>query len=392
MSHPDASRLHAAMREQVDLEFLPCVSTVLLQGREIVDRFCYGYADREAGIPLREDHIFRGFSNTKLATSCAALLLWEEGRFRLDDPVERFLPELANRQVLRPNAASIDDTEPARSPITIRQLMTHTSGLSYGVFDPGTVLFDAYKRMAVLDHRHTLAEQVGILANLPLNYHPGDRWEYSIATDVLARLVEVISGERFGAFLARRIFEPLDMVDTDFFVPASKRDRFTALYVGVDIPDPTKPGLLRADDLPYPGAYLCRVANESGGGGLVTTLGDTVRLIQGLMPGGDTLLKPDTIAMMGSNQLPEGRWIGFPNMAPMAGRGFGLGSSVAVRQGPFDPAEIASEVSWGGLAGTLWWYNPRLNIAAVLMTQRYFGQGNPYVIAFKQQAYKALGY
>ena len=227
---------------------------------------------------------------------------------------------------------------------------------------------------------------------LPLSFHPGARWEYSRATDVLGRLIEVVSGESFGAFLARRIFQPLGMVDTDFHVPESKVSRFTTLYVGVDIADPTKPGLLRAVDKPYPGAYLKRVANESGGGGLVTTLGDTVRLIQSLQANGLTLLKPETIALMGTNQLPAGQWVEFPNFPPMVGRGFGLGSSVAVRPGPLDPEEIAGEVSWGGLAGTSWWYNHRLNIAGVLMTQRYFGQGNPFVIAFKQQAYKALGH
>ncbi|TRZ54726.1 MAG: class A beta-lactamase-related serine hydrolase [Rhodocyclaceae bacterium] len=380
------------MRDQVDQQFLPCVSTALLRGREVVDTYCYGYADKETRVALREDHIFRAFSNTKLATSSAALLLWEEGRFQLDDPIDQYIPELANRHVLRPNATRIEDTEPARSRITIRQLMTHTSGLSYGIFDPGTVLFAAYNKAAVGSPTKTLQEQVNTLATLPLAFHPGARWEYSRATDVLGRLIEVVSGEGFGTFLARRIFEPLGMVDTDFYVPESKASRFTTLYVGVDIADPTKPGLLRADDKPYPGAYLKRMANESGGGGLVTTLGDTVRLIQSLQADGPTLLKPETIALMGTNQLPTGQWVEFPNIPPMVGRGFGLGSSVAVSPGPLDPEEIASEVSWGGLAGTSWWYNPRLNIAGVLMTQRYFGQGNPFVIAFKQQAYKAFGY
>jgi len=388
----NSNSLHAAMRDQVDQQFLPCVSTALLRGREVVDTYCYGYADKETRVALREDHIFRAFSNTKLATSSAALLLWEEGRFQLDDPIDQYIPELANRHVLRPNATRIEDTEPARSRITIRQLMTHTSGLSYGIFDPGTVLFAAYNKAAVGSPTKTLQEQVNTLATLPLAFHPGARWEYSRATDVLGRLIEVVSGEGFGTFLARRIFEPLGMVDTDFYVPESKASRFTTLYVGVDIADPTKPGLLRADDKPYPGAYLKRMANESGGGGLVTTLGDTVRLIQSLQADGPTLLKPETIALMGTNQLPTGQWVEFPNIPPMVGRGFGLGSSVAVSPGPLDPEEIASEVSWGGLAGTSWWYNPRLNIAGVLMTQRYFGQGNPFVIAFKQQAYKAFGY
>jgi len=392
MTRVQAQTLHHAMRAQVDQQFLPCVSTVLMRGREVVDTFCYGHADKEAGIPLREDHIFRAFSNTKLITSCAVLLMWEEGRFQLDDPVERFIPALANRQVLRPGAKTIGDTEPARSLITIRQLLTHTSGLSYGVFDPGTVLFGAYNQAGVLNPGQTLEEMMDVLAPLPLSFQPGTRWEYSVATDVLSRLVEVISGERFSAFLARRIFGPLGMVDTDFYVPAAKRDRLTAFYMGVDLANPTKSGLLRADDKPYPGAYLQPVPRESGGGGLVTTLGDTARLVQSLIPGGPTLLKPETIAMMGGNQLPEGRWIQFPGFPAMVGRGFGLGSSVAVSPGSLDPAEISSELSWGGLAGTMWWINPRLNIAGVLMTQRHFGFGNPYGVIYKRKAYEAMGY
>lgn len=384
--------LHAAMQAQVDQEFLPGVSTAVLRGRDVVDVYCYGYADKEAGIALREDHIFRAFSNTKLVTSCAILLLWEEGRLQLDDPIEKYVPELANRRVLRPNATSIDDTEPAKSSITIRQLMTHTSGLSYGIFDPSTVLAKAYNAAQLRHPAKPMKVFIAALAPLPLAFHPGTRWEYSIATDVLGSVVEVISGESFGSFIATRIFEPLGMVDTDFFVPESKLGRLTALYVGINVSNPTKPGLLRADAAPFPGAYLKRLPFESGGGGLVTTLGDTVRLIQGLMCGGPTLLKPATLRMMATNQLPAGMWVEFPNLPPFVGRAFGLGSAVSLHPGPLDPNEVADQVSWGGLAGTMWWFNPRLNIAGVLMTQRLYGQGGLHWASFNQEAYKALGY
>ena len=384
--------LHAAMRAQVDEEFLPGVATALLRGTEVVDTFCYGYADKEANIALREDHIFRGFSNTKLVTSIAILLLWEEGRLQWDDPIERYIPELGHRQVLRPNATRIDDTEPAQSSITIRQLMTHTSGLSYGIFDPTTVLAQAYSKAQLRHPARPMADFIAGLAQLPLAFQPGARWEYSVATDVLGHLVEVLSGERFGAFLAKRIFDPLGMVDTAFHVPESKRNRLTALYVGVDVANPTKPGLLRADSMPYPGAYVTPTVFESGGGGLVTTLGDTVCLLQSLVPGGPALLKPQTVQMMSTNQLPDGMWLKFPNFPSWVGRGFGLGSSVSVFPGRLDPAEVTGEVSWGGLAGTAWWFNPRLNIAGVLMTQRFYGQSGTHTVAFKQEAYKALGY
>jgi CubicO group peptidase (beta-lactamase class C family) len=383
--------LHAAMQSQVDLGFLPGVSTALLRGSEVSDIFVCGFADKEAGIPLREDHIFRAFSNTKLVTSCAVLLLWEEGRFDLDDAIEKYIPELAERQVLRPGAVSLEDTEPASAPITIRQLMTHTSGLTYGIFDPTTVLAKAYAKAALRHPGRALKDFIADLAPLPLAFQPAQRWEYSVATDVLGRLVEVISGQTFGDFISSRIFEPLGMVDTDFWVPESKTSRLTTLYVGVDITDPTKPGLMRADAAPYPGAYLSRPAFESGGGGLVTTLGDMVRLVHSMLPGGPPLLKPATIELMATNQLPSGMWVEFPNMPPFVGRAFGLGSSVAVQPGPFDPNEVTGEVSWGGLAGTVWWFNPRLDIAGLLMTQRYYGQGGLHTIAFRKEAYRALG-
>lgn len=235
--------LHAAMQRYVDAELLPCVSSAVLVGRDVVDEHCVGWADREQRVPLRRDHLFRVFSNTKLLTSCAALLLWEEGHFGLDDPVERWLPALAKRQVLKPGATRLDDTEPARSPITVRQLLSHSAGLSYGLLDPGTLLFEAYGQRQIMGPLLTLAEMVERLGELPLAYHPGTGWEYSIATDVVARLVEVISGQRFGDFLAARILQPLGMRDTGFVLTDEQRGRFTAIYAGADPTDGLKPGL-----------------------------------------------------------------------------------------------------------------------------------------------------
>jgi CubicO group peptidase (beta-lactamase class C family) len=391
-NQPDFRALHAALRAQVDQEFLPCVSAALLRGRDVVDRFCHGMADREAGIALREDHVFRMFSSTKLVTSCAVMLLLEDGRLALDDAIERYVPALANRQVLRPGAKRIDDTEPARTPITIRHLMAHTSGLSYGIFDPGSVQYEAYNKAGVLHAGRTLAQMMDALAPLPLSFHPGTRWEYSVATDVLAYLVEVIAGESFGSFLARRIFEPLGMVDTGFWLPPSKFDRLCALYVGVNLMDPTQPGLKRLDDKPHPGAYTRKPVRESGGGGLVSTLPDTVRLLQSLIPGGPTLLKPATLDLMWQNQLPAGVCIEFPNRPREPGHCFALGSAVTLAAEAGEPAQAKGEVGWGGLAGTIWWINPRLGIAAALMTQRYFGVNDPYAFEFKREAYRALGF
>ena len=392
MTNQNFDALHAAMQAQVDQQFLPGVSTALLRGRNVVDTFCCGFADKEAGIPLREDHIFRMFSSTKLTTSCAVLMLIEEGRIQWDDPIEEYIPELGSLQVLKSGAIRIDDVEPAKTSITIRHLMTHTSGLSYGIFDPGTAMFNAYKKADVMHPGKTLSEMMTTLESLPLSFQPGTQWEYSVATDVLARLVEVVSGESFGRFLANRIFEPLGMTDTDFWVPEEKLNRLSALYVGVDLLDPTKPGLLRADTKPFPGAYTRKLPRESGGGGLVSTLGDTVKFIQSFLPGGPTLLKPATIELMYQNQLAAGLCVQFPNMPRFENKGFGLGSSVTIGSGAWEPAKVVGEVGWGGLAGTIWWINPRIGIAGVLMTQRYFGFGNPYSFVFKAQAYQALGF
>jgi CubicO group peptidase (beta-lactamase class C family) len=392
LTHTKFEGLHSAMQAQVDQQFLPGVSTALIKGRDVVDTFCCGFADKEANVALRNDHIFRIFSNTKLVTSCAILMLFEEGRIQWDDPIETFLPELGNRQVLKRGATRLDDVEPAKSSITIRHLMTHTSGLSYGVFDPGTAMFTAYNQAGVLNPTEPLSTLISKLAPLPLSFHPGTQWEYSIATDVLGRLVEVVSGKSFGEFLSERIFGPLDMVDTDFWVPPAKRDRLCALYVGVDIVDPTKPGLRRSDERPYPDAYLSKFSRESGGGGLVSTLGDTVKFIQSFLPGGPTLLKPATIDLMYQNQLSNELCVQFPNMPKLTTKGFGLGSSVTTGNSPWEPGEVVGEVGWGGLAGTIWWINPRIGIAGVLMTQRYMGFGNPYSFVFKSHAYKALGF
>jgi len=377
---------HAAMQRYVDGNLLAGFSSAVLVGRDLVDVKCIGWADKEAQIPLRVDHIFRVFSNTKLITSCAALLLFEEGRFQLDDPIEQFIPQLANRRVLCPDATSLDQTEPAVRPITIRHLMSHSSGLSYGLFDPGTLIFNAYNERKVVNPATTLAEMMGVLADLPLVFHPGKSWEYSVATDVLARLVEVISGKRFDAFIQSRILAPLGMVDTGFVV--SDRDRLVAYYAGAGPLDPMKPGLIRADDAPYPGAYLRPFPRQSGGSGLVSTLPDMVALIRSLLQGGPTLLEPDTIKLMMTNQLPEGVWIRFAGLGELQGKAYGLAEALILEPSAFEHQDARGELFWGGRAGTQWWISPEKNTAGLVMAQREMG--HPFLAEFKRLAYEAV--
>lgn len=385
----DFSGLHAAMRAAVDGELLAGVSSAVLVGREVVDQHCTGWADRERGEALRPDHLFRMFSSTKLIASCAALMLVDEGRVGLDAPIEEHLPQLARRRVLRPGATSLDDTEPARRSITLRQLLCHGSGLGYGLLDPGTLLYQAFIDHKVRDETTPLSVMMDRLEPLPLYFHPGEGWAYSIASDVLGRLVEVVSGQTFDGFLHERIFAPLGMHDTGFVVPPGGGDRLVAHYRGASLSRPLKPGLTRVDNMPWRGAHLQPVARLSGGGGLVSTLSDTIALIRSLMPGGPSLLRPETLALMMRNHLPEGVYAGFPG--PIPGKGYGLGGAVTLAEAPGDPADSVDEFQWGGMAGTHWWINPRRNIAGVVMAQRDIAFWHPFSFDMKRAAYAALG-
>ncbi|MEN9316745.1 MAG: hypothetical protein RIS35_3138, partial [Pseudomonadota bacterium] len=312
------------------------------------------------------------------------------GRVGLDDPIERWIPQLGNRSVLLPGADSIDRTEPARGSITVRQLLSHSSGLSYGLLDPGTTMFKAYVGRKVLNANTTLADMMDVLAELPLSFHPGTGWEYSVATDVLSRLVEVVSGQPFDAFLESRIFEPLAMKDTGFTVPEAEQHRLVAYYAGASLTDPLQPGLTRTDDAPYPGAYLRPFARLSGGGGLVSTLPDMIALIRSLIPGGPTILRTETIERMMQNQLPEGTFIRFPTIGEAKGKGFGLGGAVTVAASSIDPPDSISEFQWGGIAGTHWWINPRLGVAGIVMAQRQMAFWHPFSFAIKREIYNAV--
>lgn len=386
----DFKPARAAMQRYVDNNLLSGISWAVMVGRDLVDVNCVGFADKEAETALRTDHIFRVFSNTKLITSCAALLLMEEGKFALDDPIEKYIPQLGNRKVLRPGATSLDDAEPAKHSITIRQLLSHSSGLSYGFFDPGTVIFKALNERGVHNPMTNLAQMVDVLASLPLIYQPGTSWEYSLAIDVVARLVEVISGQSFDAFIKARILDPLGMVDTGFVVPQKDQGRLVAYYAGADLMDPMKPGLTRTDNAPFPGAYLHPVARLNGGGGLVSTLPDMVALIRSLLPGGPTLLKPETIALMMTNQLPDGQWIRFAMLGEMPGQAHGLAGGLIVQPSSVLHPDATGEFYWGGVAGTQWWISPKRNMAGVMMAQRQMAFVHPFSFEFKRLAYDAM--
>ncbi len=391
-SEHDFAPVRAAMQRYVDEELLAGVSWAILRGRDVLDTQCLGWADKEQGESLRGDHIFRAMSNTKLVTSIAVLQLWEEGKFALDDPVARWIPQLANLQVLRPGATRLDDTEPARSAITIRHLLSHSAGLSYGLLDPGTLVYNAYVERRVINTRMPLSNMMDVLATLPLMFHPGTSFEYSVATDVLGYLVEVVSGQTLEQYCAQHIFAPLGMVDSGFVLPADRQGRLTACYNGADLLDPMRPGLKRMEKTLWRGGDATPPAWASGGGGMYSTLPDMVTLVRGLMPGGATILKPATLALMMDNHLPQGTNIRFAQFGEIRGKGYGLGGAVTVKPSSIEATASTGEFQWGGLAGTHWWIHPHTGLAGITMTQRHMGFWHPYFFEFKRLAYQATGH
>lgn len=387
----DFGQVRDTLSRFVNADILPCASAAVLVDGELAFQSCAGWADKERKIALAADHLFRVFSNTKLITSCAALLLVDDGLLDLDEPVSRHLPAFAGLRVLRPGATRLTDTEPARRPITARHLFTHTAGFSYARTRSGTLLGDAYDtHRLMLDASQSLEHVVNTLATLPLMVQPGTAWEYSLCTDVLARLIEVVSGERFDHFLKTRVFDPLGMRDTSFHVSSERRERLVGLYRSVHPDLPLRGGLERCDDLPYRGAYVEPHALLSGGGGLVSTLGDMVALMKSLVCARHALLSPASLNLLLSDQLPPDMSIRFPNARAVVGRGFSFAGAVTRTRTPLDPAGAEGEVQWGGIAGTHWWVSPATGSAAVIMTQRYMSFWHLFAFQARRDIYAAL--
>ncbi|HEY0476338.1 MAG TPA: serine hydrolase domain-containing protein [Kofleriaceae bacterium] len=332
-----------------------------------------GLADRERKTAMRADTIFRIYSMTKPVTSVALMMLHERGLFALGDPVHRYLPSWEGLRVYRYGRHPGFVTDAPGRPMTIRDLLTHTSGLSYHIMERSPV-DEAYRQLGIGDPSGTLRDMVEQLAKLPLEFSPGTRWGYSIATDVIGYLIEVLSGQRFDDYLRTQIFEPLGMVDTGFTVPAHKVDRFAANYTR--LPGSSEATLL---DDPKDSPYTRPRTLPSGGGGLVSTAADYLRFCEMLRRGGELdgtrLLGPRTVAYMTRNHLPDGHDLaglatsGSFSETRYEGIGFGLGFYVVVdpvrAQVPTSPGEYG----WGGLASTAFWVNPAEDLVVVFLTQ-----------------------
>ncbi len=387
----DFAAVHTTLQRYVDAQVLPGVSLAVLQGDKTVHRACFGWADVERRIALRDDHLFRVFSNTKLVTACAALLLVDEGRLALDEPIAGWLPAFAQLSVLRPGALRLDDTEPAESKITTRHLLTHTAGFSYAHMRPDTPLGNAYVQHSILlDENQSLEQFCAALAPLPLLFHPGRGWEYSVCSDVLARLIEVVSKLEFSRFLATRVFAPLGMADTGFWLRPEARHRLVGFYRSRHPEQPFRGGIERCDELPFSGAYLQPRALRSGGGGLVSTLDDMAALLRSLVSPRHALLSAESRQLLMCDQLPAGAGLRFPRSAVLTGRGYSFGGAVTLQPSPLDPAEAVGELQWGGIAGTHWWVSPATATAVVLMTQRHMAFWHLFAFQARKGIYDAL--
>ena len=364
------ARLDAGMQRMVDEGKLAGVVTLLARHGKLVFADVVGHQDVSAGVPMARDSIFRIYSMTKPITGVALMMLYEEGQFRLHDPVSKYIPEFANLQVhVGDTADGTPKLEDANRSMTMAELMSHGGGFAYGL-GPATHVDRLYLEHDVLNLDTSMQTMIDKLSTLPLLAQPGTRWYYSIGVDVQGYLVEKLSGQPFADFLQTRIFDPLGMVDTAFYVPPEKIDR-VALTYGID-----NQGQFEAIDQADPGAFPYGYAQmrtetpglPSGGGGLWGTADDYLRFTQMLLNGGELdgvrLLAPRTVEMMRTNHLSAEA---LPTMRP--GTGFGL--DFAVVHDPNAAGEPYAQGSyyWGGAAGTWFWIDPATDLTFVGMIQ-----------------------
>ena len=392
MSSERLARMHAAMQQFVDRKEVAGLVTLVERGGKTVDVYSTGEQDVEHHVRMSDATIFRIASMSKPITAVAIMMLYEEGRFQLTDPVSRFIPAFRDTKVV-----SADGTTATRRQITIRDLLTHRSGLSYGFIDRGPV-GEAYRNAGVPDGLSTfdgsLAEAIDKLAAQPLVSQPGAEWHYSLAFDVLGRVVEVVSGKPFDQFLQERMFGPLKMTDTSFVVADAKLPRFANAYVREGdglraIKDPETFG----GTLTYsPWAmYKKPKRHFSGGAGLTSTARDYARFTQMLVNGGELdgarLLSPKTVELMSTSHtsdLPSGAVsIGGP------GSSFGLGMRVVTDLGASQSLGSVGMYGWTGIYGTSFWVDPKERLSGVLMIQRNGGVA-PVQNTFQTMTYQAI--
>jgi len=379
-SRAGLNRLSAALGEQIDKQRLPGVVALVVRRGKLAYFEALGQRDPVSGDAMRPDSIFRIYSMTKPVVSVAAMMLFDEGRLFLSDPVAKYLPEFKSTPVgvVREDGV-IDHVPPARA-MTVQDLLRHTSGLTYEILAEAPIR-KLYARAKIYRRDWTNEDFSKALAALPLMYQPGTVWDYSRATDVLGRLVEVVSGQPLRDFFQSRIFEPLGMVDTGFHVPAEQLHRLAEPFAK----DPDSGAEVKVLDVREP------VAMDMGGGGLVSTAADYARFCQMLINGGQLdghrLLSRKTVELMTSDHLG-----GLPSMSELLppGHGFGLGFAVRLQTGIAPVAGSEGMYFWGGMAGTTFFIDPKEELYAVLMVQAP-GQRDEVRALFRNLVYAAIG-
>ena len=379
----------------LDSEKLPCMATLVSRNGQIVHEAYRGRTHLGFGPQIGSDTIFRIYSMTKPITSVAAMMLHEEGKIRLDHEISRYIPEFADTEVWDGGDLKSYQTRKPDRPITVRDVFTHTSGVTYGFLFQHEV--DAlYRREKIGEPTETLGEMCARIAKLPLVFSPGTQWNYGHSTDLLGRIVEVASGLSLDVFFRERIFEPLKMVDTDFYVPEDKLDRLLACYAK----NPITGEVTMSDGAGAESkAYREQPKLLNAGGGLVSTLKDYHRFCLMLLQGGSLegahLLSPKTVEFMRMNHLPEGKTIKEMgdktfSEARMEGNGFGLGGSTVVDVAEtLTPGSIGT-FSWGGLANTFFWIDPEEELIAIQATQMIPTGCYPIRPQFQQLVYAAI--
>jgi CubicO group peptidase (beta-lactamase class C family) len=354
------SRLTTEMKALADRGEVSGVVTMVARKGKVVHLEAAGKRELEGGTPMQKDTIFRIYSMTKPITGVAMMILMEQGKWQLNDPVSKHIPEFADLKVAKVDPANGSvTTVPADHPMTMRELMSHSGGLSYGFFG-GTAVDKQYVEQKVMDPTQPMQSMIDKLGKTPLLFQPGERWHYSVSVDVQGYLVEKLSGQSFPEFLEQHVFAPLKMGDTAFYVPANKMDRFAEFYFrgkdGKTVKHPNVADYSKPPVLP------------SGGGGLVSTASDYMRFCQMLLNGGvldgQRILSPLSVKLMRTNALPAAA----PTMSP--GTGFGL--DFAVVEDPAAAGGYGGEGTyfWGGFAGTWFWIDPVYELIVIGMIQQ----------------------
>jgi CubicO group peptidase (beta-lactamase class C family) len=395
MSKAAFDRLEAHLKTRyIDAGRFPGTQTLVYRRGKVVHSAVQGFADVERKAPVNDDTIFRIYSMTKPITSVAFMMLVEEGRVALDEPVHKYIPEWKDLGVFQAGVAPAFLTKPPSRPMLIVDLLRHTSGLTYG-FQNRSNVDAAYreKKIGEFEKAGTLQSMIDDLAKLPLEFSPGEAWNYSVSTDVIGYLVGKISGMPFEQFLKQRIFNPLGMNDTDFFVPPAKAHRLAACYSADG-----KGGMKLQED-PTESSFLSPPSLISGGGGLCSTAADYLTFCRALLGGGELdsvrLIGPKTLALMTTNHLPGGRDLtemsrSLFSESTYAGVGFGLGFSVTMNPSQTLIPGSAGEYAWGGAASTAFWVDPAEQLIAIFMTQLLPSSSYPVRRELRTMVYAAI--